>query len=132
MTTTNIIKSMGASDIDTKELTTNLVAAVKVPRQNLIDAERKKAEVAISSAALLKNGLASLQAAATEIASVTKLNRVQVTSTNASVVNGSPVTTATAKTGTYSITVEGLATPKRMSAAFAAGYTTSAPRPHPK
>lgn len=58
MTTTNIIKSMGASDIDTKELTTNLVAAVKVPRQNLIDAERKKAEVAISSAALLKNGLA--------------------------------------------------------------------------
>ena len=127
MTTTNIIKSMGASDIDTKELTTNLVAAVKVPRQNLIDAERKKAEVAISSAALLKNGLASLQAAATEIASVTKLNRVQVTSTNASVVSGSPVTTATAKTGTYSITVEGLATPKRMSAAFAAGYTTSAP-----
>ena len=127
MTTTNIIKSMGASDIDTKELTTNLVAAVKVPRQNLIDAERKKAEVAISSAALLKNGLASLQAAATEIASVTKLNRVQVTSTNASVVNGSPVTTATAKTGTYSITVEGLATPKRMSATFAEGYTTSAP-----
>ncbi len=47
MTTTNIIKSMGASDIDTKELTTNLVAAVKVQRQNLIDAERKKDEVEI-------------------------------------------------------------------------------------
>jgi Ribonuclease G/E len=76
MTTTNIIKSMGASDIDTKELTTNLVAAIKVPRQKLIDAEKKKSEVAISSAALLKNGLASLQAAATEIARLLRLYQI--------------------------------------------------------
>ena len=68
MTTTNIIKSMGAADIDTKELTTNLVAATKGPRQKLIDLEKTKADVAISNIALLKNGLSSLQQAATAIA----------------------------------------------------------------
>jgi flagellar hook-associated protein 2 len=127
MATTNVITALGAADIDTKELTTNLIAATKEPRQKLIDAERKKAEVAISSAALLKNGLAALQTAATEIASAPKLNRVQVTSTNASVVTGSSVSTATAAAGTYSIAVETLAEPKRMSASFSSEYKTSAP-----
>jgi flagellar hook-associated protein 2 len=127
MATTNVMTALGASDIDTKELTVNLVAATKEPRQKLIDLERKKAEVAISSAALLKSGLAALQAAATEIGSTSKLNKVQVTTTNAAVVSGSPVATATAKTGTYSVTVEALATPKRISAAFPSDYKTSAP-----
>lgn len=127
MATTNVMTALGASDIDTKELTANLVAATKEPRQKLIDAERKKAEVAISSAALLKSGLAALQAAATEIGSTSKLNKVQVTTTNAAVVSGSSVATATAKTGTYSVTVEALATPKRIAAAFPSDYKTSAP-----
>jgi hypothetical protein len=47
MVTTNVMTALGASDIDTKELTVNLVAATKEPRQKLIDLERKKAEVAI-------------------------------------------------------------------------------------
>jgi flagellar hook-associated protein 2 len=119
--------ALGASDIDTKELTANLVAATKEPRQKLIDVERKKAEVAISSAALLKNGLAELQAAATAIASASMLNQMQVTSTSTSVVRGSSVPNATAKPGTYSITVDTLAAPKRMSATFATAYKTSAP-----
>lgn len=119
MASTNVLTSLGASDIDTKELAANLVAATKEPRQKLIDAEKKKAEVAISSTAMLKNGLAALQDAATEIATVSKLNKMQISSSNSSVVTGSTVTTATAKAGTYSIEVERLATPKTMVASFA-------------
>lgn len=127
MATTNVITSLGASDIDTKELTANLVAATKEPRQKIIDAEKKRAQVGISSAALLKSGLAALQAAATEVASTPKLNKVQFTSTNAAAVSGSSMPNATAKAGSYAITVEGLAESRRLSASFATGYTTSSP-----
>ena len=125
MATTNFITSLGAADIDTKELTDNLVAATKEPRQKIIDAERQKAQVAISSAALLKNGLAALQAAATEIGSSTKLNKVQISVSNPSVLQASPVNTATARAGNYSVTVEQLAKPQRMTASFAKGFSTT-------
>jgi flagellar hook-associated protein 2 len=126
MTTTNIIKSMGAADIDTKELTANLVAATKAPRQKLIDAEKTKADVAISNIALLKNGLASLQQAATAIASSSKLRASQVTSSDSTVVRASQLPTTTAKTGDYSLEVDALAAPRRLkSTAMASGFTTS-------
>ncbi|MCX7051976.1 MAG: flagellar filament capping protein FliD [Proteobacteria bacterium] len=126
MTTTNIIKSMGASDIDTKELTANLVAATKAPRQKLIDAEKTKADVAISNIALLKNGLSSLQQAATAIASSSKLRASQVTSSDSTVVRASQLSTTTAKTGDYSLEVDALAAPRRLkSTAMASGFTTS-------
>ena len=127
MTTTNIIKSMGAADIDTKELTTNLVAATKGPRQKLIDLEKTKADVAISNIALLKNGLSSLQQAATAIASSSKLRASQVTSSDSTVVRASQLTTTIAKTGDYSLEVETLAAPRRLkSTTMASGFTTSA------
>lgn len=126
MTTTNIIKSMGAADIDTKELTTNLVAATKAPRQKLIDIEKTRAEVAISNIALLKNGLSSLQQAATAIASSSKLRTSQVTSSDSTVVRASQLPTTIAKTGDYSLEVETLAAPRRLkSTAMASGFTTS-------
>ncbi len=126
MTTTNIIKSMGASDIDTKELTANLVAATKAPRQKLIDAEKTKADVAISNIALLKNGLSSLQQAATAIASSSKLRASQVTSSDSTIVRASQLPTTTAKTGDYSLEVDALAAPRRLkSTAMASGFTTS-------
>jgi flagellar hook-associated protein 2 len=126
MTTTNIIKSMGAADIDTKELTANLVAATKAPRQKLIDAEKTKADVAISNIALLKNGLASLQQAATAIASSSKLRASQVTSSDSTVVRASQLPTTIAKTGDYSLEVDALAAPRRLkSTAMASGFTTS-------
>jgi flagellar hook-associated protein 2 len=126
MTTTNIIKSMGASDIDTVELTANLVAATKAPRQKLIDVEKTKAEVAISNLALLKNGLSSLQQAATAIASSSKLRASQVTSSDSTVVRASQLPTTIAKTGDYSLEVETLAAPRRLkSTAMASGFTTS-------
>ena len=52
-TTTNIINTLGANDVDTKTLTTNLVDAVRAPRQKLIDNSKKKNDVAISTAALV-------------------------------------------------------------------------------
>jgi|688.fasta_scaffold140446_3 flagellar hook-associated protein 2 len=122
MTTTNIIKSMGASDIDTKELAANLVAATKEPRQKLIDAEKKKAEVAISSAALLKNVIDGLAAAAVDIASTSKINQVQISSSNSAVVSGTSSSTGTADAGTYSIEVLRLASPKRTVSQFAYAY----------
>jgi flagellar hook-associated protein 2 len=126
MTTTNIIKSMGAADIDTKELTANLVAATKAPRQKLIDAEKTKADVAISNIALLKNGLASLQQAATAIASSSKLRASQVTSSDSTVVRASQLPTTIAKTGDYSLEVDALAAPRRLkSTAMDSGFTTS-------
>ena len=138
MASTNVITSLGAADVDTKELAANLVAATKEPRQKLIDAERKKAEVAISSAALLKSGLSALQEAATDISSVSKLNNVQVSSSNSSVATASSVSTATATAGTYSITVESLATPKTVITSFSrtfsapAGATISLTIPNPQ
>jgi flagellar hook-associated protein 2 len=129
MASTNVITSLGAADVDTKELAANLVAATKEPRQKLIDAERKKAEVAISSTGMLKSGLTALQDAAAEIASVSKLSKIQVSSSNSAVVTGTSLPTATAKPGNYAIKVERLAAPTRMIASFpgTAGYTLPDP-----
>jgi hypothetical protein len=127
MASTNVLTSLGASDIDTKELAANLVAATKEPRQKLIDAEKKKAEVAISSAALLKNALDGLAAAAVDIASTSKLNQVLISSSNSAVVSGTSSPTTTVDAGAYSIEVERLASPKRVVSQFA--YLYRAPSP---
>jgi flagellar hook-associated protein 2 len=102
------------------------VAATKAPRQKLIDAEKTKADVAISNIALLKNGLSALQQAATAIASSSKLRASQVTSSDSTVVRASQLSTTTAKTGDYSLEVDALAAPRRLkSTAMASGFTTS-------
>jgi len=118
MTTTNVLKSLGASDIDTKELMTSLVNAVKEPRQKLIDKERKKADVAISSIALLKNALATFQSAATEVGSIGKLNKVSVTSSDSSVISAQKFGVGVARDGNYTVTVDQLATPDRKLASL--------------
>jgi flagellar hook-associated protein 2 len=113
MTTTNIIKSLGASDIDTAELVTNLVNATKDPRQKLIDSEKKKAEVAISSTALIKSALSTLQSAATELGSASKLNKLSISSTNVSAVTATASASGIASPGTHEIVVSKLAQAQR-------------------
>jgi len=114
MAETNIIKSLGAADLDTKELTTNLVKAIKEPRQKLIDLEKKKADVAISNLSLLKNALSTLKSAATEIGSVSKLNKLSLTSSDTSTATLSSADGgAIALAGNYSLTVSQLARPQR-------------------
>jgi len=125
MTTSSIIKSLGASEIDTAELVANLVKATKEPRQKLIDADKKKAEVAISSTALLKSALSTLQSVATELGSVNKLNKLNLTSTDASVVTAIKSSTGVAAAGAYGIEVSQLATRQRtLSAELPIDYIT--------
>ena len=114
MTETNVIKTLGAADLDTNQLTIDLVNAIKEPRQALIDREKTKAEVAISNTALLKSALSALKETAAELASVSKLNKLSLSSSNASVVGLSAGTGATAaREGTYTMTVEAVAQPQR-------------------
>lgn len=113
MTTTNIVKSLGASDIDTQELVTNLVNATKEPRQKLIDRDKKRAEVAVSNLGLLKSALSTLQDAATELGSSSKLNQVVVTSSNLSALSAKKSGVGIAREGTYSVVINQLATPDR-------------------
>ncbi|MBM4223457.1 MAG: hypothetical protein FJ167_01405, partial [Gammaproteobacteria bacterium] len=114
MTETNLVKSLGASDLDTKELTKNLVNAIKTPRQKIIDAEKKKADVAISNLSLLKNALTTLKSAATEIGSVSKLNKLALTSSDTATATVTAATgTSVALAGNYSLTVSQLARAQR-------------------
>ncbi len=124
---TNVIKTLGAADLDTQELVTNLVAATKEPRQKLIDAEKKKADVAISTGALLNNAISTLQSAATEIAGVAKLNQLTVSSSNTGVVTGAASGTGATRAGNYAVKVTALAEPqRRTSNELASGFTTTA------
>lgn len=128
-TSTNVIKTLGAADLDTQELVTNLVAATKEPRQKLIDVEKKKAEVAISTTALLGSALTALQNTATEIGSIARLNQLVVSSSNSSIVSGGSSGTGAARAGSYSIKVSALAEPQRraskdLASTFTAAATT--------
>ena len=124
MTTANVLTSLGAADLDTKQLVTDLVNAVKEPRQKQIDTNKEKAGVAISSLGLLKSALSNLQAAATELGSVGKLNKLSISNSNSGVVVAEAGSSAVALPGNHSITVTKLAQPKRVaSAGFASSST---------
>lgn len=124
---TNIVKTLGAADIDTQELVANLVAATKEPRQKFIDADKKKADVAISTGALLNNAISTLQSAATEIAGLAKLNQLTASSSNSGVVTGAASGTGSTRAGNYSVKVTALAEPqRRTSNELASGFTSTA------
>jgi len=122
MASTNIITSLGAADLDTKQLVTDLVSAVKEPRQKVVDEAKKKAEVAISSVGLLKSALSSLQTAATDLGSLSKLNKLSISNSNSGVVIAQPGGVVAATPGNHSLTVTQLAQAKRMTSA---GFATS-------
>lgn len=124
---TNIIKTLGAADLDTQELVTKLVAATKEPRQKLIDAEKKKVEVGVSTAALLSSAISTVQTTATEIGSLGKLNQLTVTSGDTAVVTGTSSGTGAARAGNYAVKVTQLAAPqRRASNELASAFTTTA------
>jgi flagellar hook-associated protein 2 len=123
MVNTNIMMSLGAAEIDTKELTSNLVDASRVPRQKSIDDEKKKIELQISTVALLKGGLSSLETAATEVGSVGSLNQLSISSSDPSVVTATKASSGVAKAGAYSVTVTQLATPQRTLIALPGAFT---------
>lgn len=122
MTTANVLTSLGAADLDTKQLVTDLVNAVKEPRQKQIDESKKKAEVAVSSLSLLKSALTNLQSAATDLGSVGKLNKLSISNSNSGSVVAEAGNAAVALPGNHSINVTALAQPKRVASA---GYANS-------
>lgn len=114
MTQTNVIKTLGAAELDTKQLTTDLVAALREPRQALIDREKTKVDVAISNTALLKSALSAIKETASELGSVAKLNKLSLSSSDASSVGIAPGNgLRAAREGSYTLTVEQLAQPQR-------------------
>ena len=118
---TNLVTALGASDIDTKQLVTDLVAAVREPRQQQIDKAKEKAEVAISSIGLLKSALSTLQAAAEDLGSVGRLNQLAISNTDATTATLTAGGSGVAVAGNHSLTVQQLAQPQRMtSGGFAA------------
>ena len=128
MTTANILTSLGAADLDTKQLVSDLVNAVKTPRQKLIDANKKKAEVAVSSLGMLKSALTNLQSAATELGSVGRLNKLSLTNSNSGVVVAEAGNSSVALPGNHSVTVSALAQSKRV---VSAGYASASSVPSP-
>ena len=125
---TNVLTSLGAADLDTKQLVADLVNAVKEPRQKQIDANKKKAEVAVSSLGLLKSALSNLQSAATELGSVGKLNKLSISNSNSGVVVAEAGNGAVALPGNHSLTVTQLAQAQRIaSGGFAASSSVVSP-----
>ena len=124
MSSTNIITSLGAADLDTKQLVSDLVTAVREPRQKLIDEAKKKAEVAISSVALLKSALSAFQEAATDLGSVSKLNKLSITNSNPGVVVAEAGGTTTAVPGNHTLSVTSLAQSQRTKGSI--GFATAA------
>lgn len=112
-TSTNIINSLGATDVDTKTLTTNLVDAVRAPRQQMIDSSKKKVDVAISTTALLKSAISTLQTTATQLGSVGNLNKLQIVNSDAGSVAASAGGYGSAIPGNYSVKVTQLAQAQR-------------------
>jgi flagellar hook-associated protein 2 len=126
VSSTSLLKTLGASSIDTKELTANLINATKEPRQQIIDEEQNKVKLQISNTALLKSALTTLESAATEVGSVGSINQLAINSSDSSVITASKSSGAVAKTGTYAVTVTQLATPQRTVLALPSGFTLGA------
>jgi len=120
---TNLITALGVGTLDTKKLVSDLVEASRAPRQAQIDAEKKKSEVAISNVGLLKSAMETLRLAANDLASVSKLNRLQITNSAAGIVSATAGGTGVAVPGSHTLTVTKLAQTTRLASA---SYATAA------
>jgi flagellar hook-associated protein 2 len=121
--TTNLITALGVGTLDTKKLVSDLVEASRAPRQAQIDAEKKKSEVAISNVGLLKSAMETLRLAANDLASVSKLNQLQITNSAPTTVSATAGGTGVAVPGSHTLTVSKLAQTTRLASA---SYATAA------
>ena len=99
---TNILTTLGASNIDAKQLTTDLVNAVKAPRQKLIDSDKKRIDAQISSAGLLKSAIDTLKSASTELGTLSNLNKLSINNSNSAVLTAEAGGNGAAIPGNYS------------------------------
>ena len=123
---TNILTTLGASNIDAKQLTTDLVNAVKAPRQKLIDSDKKRIDAQISSAGLLKSAIDTLKSASTELGTLSNLNKLSINNSNSAVLTAEAGGNGAAIPGNYSLSVSQLAMAERrqISTTFAQSSST--------
>ena len=123
-TSTNTISALGAgSGVDVKTLAQSLVDAEKSPRKSVIDAKIKKSEGGISGYAAVKFVLGDLQTAFTNLKNQSSFNTLvpQISQPNAV----SVTTTASATTGSHTVSVTRLAQQQRsISADNVPGFAT--------
>lgn len=122
MASTDIISSLGAgSGVDVKSLANSLVEAEKAPRKAAIEAKIKKTEGGVSGFAAIKFVLNDLKTAFSNIKDQSAFNAVVPRVSQASAIG--VTATASASTGSHSVTVSNLAKPQR-SVSNAAGFAS--------
>jgi flagellar hook-associated protein 2 len=122
MASTDIISTLGAgSGVDVKSLANSLVEAEKAPRKAAIEAKIKKTEGGISGFAAIKFVLNDLKTAFSNIKDQSAFNAVIPRVSQASAIG--VTATASASTGSHSVTVTNLAKPQR-SVSNAAGFAS--------
>jgi len=124
MAAVNIATTLGATDLDTKQLVTDLVNATKVPRQADVDKAKKKADVGISSIALFKSSLNTLKTAADGLGSAQGLNKLSIANTNTAIVTATAGGSGAAIAGNHSISVSALAAAQRDASSGKLASTT--------
>jgi flagellar hook-associated protein 2 len=112
---TNLITALGVGTLDTKKLVSDLVEATRAPKQAQIDSLKKKSDVAISNVGLLKSAMETLRLASDDLASVSKLNQLQISNSAPSVVGAAAGGTGVAVPGTHTLTVTKLAQTTRLA-----------------
>ena len=98
--------SVGAK-LDVNALVTQLVAADRAPRQNIINSQQATDTAEVSALGALKSALSTFQTAAQALAAPAAFNTSKAASSNSQIV--SATTDATAGTGTYTVQVAALA-----------------------
>lgn len=122
MASTDIISSLGAgSGVDVKSLANSLVEAEKAPRKAAIEAKIKKTEGGVSGFAAIKFVLNDLKTAFSNIKDQSAFNAVVPRVSQSSAIG--VTATASASTGSHSVTVSNLAKPQR-SVSNAAGFAS--------
>jgi len=122
---TNLITTLGVGTLDTKKLVSDLVEATRAPKQAQIDSLKQKSDVAISSVALLKGAMETLRSAANDIASISKLNQLQISNSAPSVVNAAAGGSGVAVPGSHTLTVKTLAQTTRLASSSYSTATTA-------
>jgi flagellar hook-associated protein 2 len=110
------------SGVDTKSLATSLVNAERAPKKAVIDARITKSEASVSGYDAIKYVLGNLKTAFSDLKNQSSFNSITPSSSQPSALSGTA--TATAATGSHSVTVTSLAKEQRnISAGFAASNT---------
>lgn len=120
----DLVKALGSgSGVDVNSLANSLVAAEKAPRKAEIDAKMAKAESGISGYAAIKFVLDDLQTAFTNLKNQSSFNTLVPQNSQPNAV--SVTTTASATTGSHSVSVTQLAQQQRsISADNVPGFAT--------